>query len=533
MMIGALFKKQLMEINTRLFRNKKSGTKHSAAIMVLLGILYAAIVISLGFVFFFVGVSLCQPLAEVGLSWLYFSLMGLISIALGVFGSVFNTYATLYKAKDNDLLLSLPIPPSYILAVRLFGVWIWGLVYESIVFIPALVAYRITVEAGWGQLLSAIALLLLLSVFILTLSCILGWVVAKISGRLKNKNAAIVLLSLAFIAAYYYFYSRAYSFLQSIIANAAVIGERIRGAAYPLYLTGRAGDGDALSMLLILLIVAAFFGLVCFVLCRTFLSLATSSDAAKRVKYNGETGAVRSADTALLVKEAKRFASSSVYMLNCGLGTVFMVFIGVFSIVKADMLREAAASLGPLVSESFIALVGCAGVCAASSINYITAPSVSLEGKNLWIVQSLPIDGWQALKAKLKLHLLITGPAAAFCSVCFILAMHLNAADGALVVVVPMLFVLFCACLGLALNLKVPNLEWKNETVPVKQSLPVLLSMLGGWIIVIVLGVLYFMLSGIITVRMYLAACALLFALLSAALLAWLRTRGARIFSAL
>ena len=43
-------------------------------------------------------------------SWLYFALMGGLGLCLGAFGSVFNTFSSLYLAKDNDLLLSLPIP---------------------------------------------------------------------------------------------------------------------------------------------------------------------------------------------------------------------------------------------------------------------------------------------------------------------------------------------------------------------------------------------------------------------------------------
>ena len=34
----------------------------------------------------------------------------MLAIVLGAFGSVFNTYSSLYLAKDNDLLLSMPIP---------------------------------------------------------------------------------------------------------------------------------------------------------------------------------------------------------------------------------------------------------------------------------------------------------------------------------------------------------------------------------------------------------------------------------------
>ena len=44
------------------------------------------------------------------------------------------------------------------------------------------------------------------SLVVFVLSCLLGWVVAKISLRLKYKSFVTVLISLAFIGAYYFFY---------------------------------------------------------------------------------------------------------------------------------------------------------------------------------------------------------------------------------------------------------------------------------------------------------------------------------------
>ena len=56
----------------------------------------------------------CGPLlrrwSAAGMGWLYFALMALLAMLLGAFGSVFNTYSGLYLSKDNDLLLSMPIP---------------------------------------------------------------------------------------------------------------------------------------------------------------------------------------------------------------------------------------------------------------------------------------------------------------------------------------------------------------------------------------------------------------------------------------
>ena len=49
---------------------------------------------------------------------------------------MFNTYAGLYAAKDNDLLLSLPIPVRTLMASRLLGVYLMGLMYAAVVIVP-------------------------------------------------------------------------------------------------------------------------------------------------------------------------------------------------------------------------------------------------------------------------------------------------------------------------------------------------------------------------------------------------------------
>ena len=84
---------------------------------------------------------------------------------------------------------------------------------------------------------------LVLSVLVLTLSCVLGWVVAKISTRIRHKSIITVLLSLGFLALYYFVYFNAYELLGSIMTNADQLGRSIRGWGYPLYLMGRGAMG--------------------------------------------------------------------------------------------------------------------------------------------------------------------------------------------------------------------------------------------------------------------------------------------------
>ena len=95
------------------------------------------------------------------------------------------------------------------------------------------------------------------------------------------------------------------------------------------------------------------------------------------------------------------------------------------------------------------------------------------------------------------------------------------------------LFALFMAALGLAVNLKLPNLHWTNEMVPVKQGAAVMVALLGGWVLILLLGVFYYLIMQWVSPLVYLLCAAGLFLAASAALLAWLKTRGAEIFETL
>ena len=70
-----------------------------------------------------------------------------------------------------------------------------------------------------GILVSSLLYVLLISVFVLTLSCILGWVVAKVSLKLKNKSFITVLISLLFIGGYYFFYFKASQMIQTLTSS--------------------------------------------------------------------------------------------------------------------------------------------------------------------------------------------------------------------------------------------------------------------------------------------------------------------------
>lgn len=528
-MTKALLKKQLMEVFSWLYQNKKSGKHRSKWGTLGYGLLYLLIFGALGVIFYEMAKVLCAPLTGTNMGWLYWCIMGLTGIFLGVFGSVFNTYASLYQAGDNDLLLSMPIPASRILVARLMGVYAMGLMYELIVMVPAVLVWFLTVPQGLASILGAVLCPLLLSLLVLVLSAVLGWVVALVAARLKNKNIITVVISLVFIVAYYYCYSKAFSLIQSILTSPDLFGGKIKRYLYPLYRMGLGAEGDMLSLVLFALMVGAVAAICYGILVRSFLKLATANRGSSRKAYREKSVRLRSTRRALLGKELSRFFGSANYMLNCGLGSVFMPVAAVLLLWKQETIRE----LMTLVPGELCPLLGAAAVCTIVTMNDMAAASVSLEGKNLWILQSLPVAAEDVLMAKLNMHLVLSLVPAIPLILAVEWVLKPGLLFGILIPVAAILFVLLMGEIGLAVNLKLPNLNWTSEIIPIKQSAAVSITLFGGWGLVLVLGGLYYLAGAWLgAVGFFLVACGLL-VIGSGLLLQWLLSRGSRILQTL
>lgn len=488
-MLKTLIKKQLLELNRSFFIDRKTGKGKSARSATFSIVLFILLMIfAIGGMFCYMSYSM-RPLITYGMSWLYFAIMGATAALFGVFGSVFNTYSSLYDAKDNDLLLSMPIPVRDIMAARLIGVYLMGLMYSGVVVIPAVGVYFITAHPGISGI-TAVIMAVMVTVLVLILSCILGWVVAKIAVKLKNKSIITVIVSIAFLGGYYYVYFRANEIITGIVANSAAVAAKVRMSAYPLYIFGKAFAGDVLPTIIISLIILALLAATWLIMSRTFLKLVTSSGKTAKTVYKEKTVKQQGTDRALLRREINHFLSSPSYMLNCSLGALFMIAVAVFSLIKSDWFIGVVTRMDEDLLE-YAPTFACLLLCLLSSMNILTAPAISLEGKSLWIARSLPVTSWQILRAKLKLHMLFTAVPALICSICFCIALKPELLTAMVMIILPQIFTLLCAVSGLRVNIRMPNLTWSSESGAVKQSLGIMLAMCLGWAYIIVLVAVY------------------------------------------
>ena len=484
-MLKTLVKKQLMEIFRSYFYDAKKNQRRSTLSTALFIVLFVLIMVGmLGGIFTFLSLTLCDAMTSAGMDWLYFTLMGLMAIFLGAFGSVFNTYSSLYIAKDNDLLLSMPIPVKKIMGSRLMSVYLMGLMYAAVIFIPAMIVY---------------------------------WVVAPVTV------STVVCSIVCFRASY---------MLQAMLADLGAVGANVMSAAYPLYVFGRAASGSWVDMLIVSAVVLALFALTWVLLSRSFLKIATSTGGTAKVRYREKAAKLHSAPRALLGKELARFGSSPNYMLNCGLGLFIMPIAAVLLLIKGADISALLMDVFNSADISAVLLAG--GICVMGAMNDMAAPSVSLEGKNIWVVQSLPVPAWYVLRAKLTMHLLLAGAASLLCSVCASIVLRLDALNAVLMILLPLAYIFMMAGIGMLIDLKRPNLAWTNETAPIKQGASVTISLFGGWIYAIVIIAVYLMAAdAVMSSAAYLSVALAVTVCIDALLCIWLKKRGAAIFAEL
>ena len=165
------------------------------------------------------------------------------------------------------------------------------------------------------------------------------------------------------------------------------------------------------------------------------------------------------------------------------------------------------------------------------TMNDMTAPSVSLEDKTLWQVKCLPVTPWQALRAKLRMHLLLSGVPMLFCAGCMAVVLDAEPAARILLAAFGAASVALTALAGLFLNVNMPNLTWTTETVPIKQSAPVVIAVFGGMAYAGLLAGPWFLWKPDPT--LYLALILAVTVLLCVALWFWLKTKGAKKYAAM
>ncbi len=439
-------------------------------------------------------------------------LMALSALVLFAF-DMFKTGGVIFSHSGLDTLCALPLWESAIVIGRFSRMYVEDLTVTLAVLVPGLGVYAWLVRPG--PLFYPLALLcVLLSPLIpLALATLLGALITALTARMKHKSIAVALLSILATAAILFGVSSLAAVEGDITPemlrdlSGVVLG--LLGKLYPPALwMGTALTGGRLlpallwtavslgAFLLVAALVSARFQAIC-------RRLAVNS-ARHDYRLTAQKGSPLLAS--LCKKELRRYLASAIYVTNTIVGPIMgLGLAAALLFVELDALFPPAVL--PIDPRALVPFLLALPFCIMPT----TAASVSLEGKNLWIVQSLPLSTKTVLDAKLLLNLLLDLPFFLGAVLLAALALKPSPVELLWLVLLPGLFILSSCVLGLFANLHLPLLNWENETRVVKQSASTMVACLAGMVLPVLCAVVDTLLPGV-WVRP--ALCALL-ALLS------------------
>lgn len=527
-MLLTLLKMRLASLFIPLFtgKKKKRGAVLTllAALLMLFALVYFAVIF--GALFAFIGL----PLFEARADYVYFALGGSAMLLLMLLGSVMYTKSQLFAASDNELLLSMPIPPHLILISRLLLLFILNLLLEALIALPMTAIWLLFGHPTVGGMAAFLLFLLLLPLFALSLSAALAFLITRIGSRIRKKSLVTMLLSLGFLALYFFLISGIDGLMERLSTDIVPLIAAI-DAVPPLAVLGRAMLASPLDLLLALPLLIGVILLTLYILSRTYLKTALARPGERHAVYRERTVKVRSPLAALTARELSRLLSSAGYMLNAGLGLLLMLIPPILLLINADTLAALSGEL-PELHVALPAVAATVGMLMTGMV-FFSAATVSLEGRALWVIRTSPVPTRTVLLSKLLLHLIPTAPVAALTSVLYAIAIRASLTEGLALLLLSIVFVFFSAELGLIANLLLPKLEWKNEIVPVKQGAATLVAMLGSIVAAMMVGSLSLLLSFLLPPSAALLLTALLLLGGSALLSLYLLRGGVRRFESL
>jgi ABC-2 type transport system permease protein len=270
------------------------------------------------------------------------------------------------------------------------------------------------------------------------------------------------------------------------------------------------------------------FGVIYFALSRTFRMAVINAGKGGSSKVGSGVLKTGTQAQVLLFKEYRRFISSSTYMMNCGLGAIIMVALAVAAVIKRNsitMLLDSAKEIFPNASGIAPAVLTIV-IFAIVSTCYYTMPSISLEGKNIWILQTMPIDPMKIFMAKIKMEYILCVPGALILAATVAIITGMSVLTWAAVMIAVLAYITFTAFFGLWINMKRPSFDWTNEAYPIKQGLNPLICLFGEWLLTLILGGIYFFVGAFVPSELYLVVVSAVLFAVSYGIYCWLLTRG-------
>lgn len=421
----------------------------------------------------------------------------------------FQSVSEKSKTNDSDLLLSMPIKKVDIVLSKTFSKYLLNLILISMIIIPTIVLYCVYIEIKASVILWCLLLLIVLPLLGVGINYILNFLITRLFNKTKFSSLLKTLLIMLIFGGYMalYIYSSTVMGLQDITTIEGFLNTNffVGWCVRIIY------SNNYLNLLYVMLITVGVFilGIWAYVSIfgKTYLAYSASKS---KIKYSSP-----SLMNGLVKKELKTYLTTPIFLVNTIIGPIVMIILAIFCLVigKARILETLEADSTTILS--IITLVSMM-MCAMTQISCCT---ISLEGRNIWILKSTPVSTNKILFAKSLLNVIVFLPMHIITTIAFLLLFGGSAFEWIMMLSLPIILNLIVAFGGTMFNLLMPKLEWDSETQVVKQSMSLVVSMFLSIILslvplILTLVELSISTTAIITLAIYVAVLILVSILL-------------------
>ena len=422
--------------------------------------------------------------------------------ALAFVFTLFKTNGFLFNFREYDMLMSLPFETGTVAACKFLYMYVKSLPWYLSISLAMMIGYGIFVRPSIIVYPVWLVLSLCLPVVPMLAASFLGFLIARISVGFQKTNLVQTILTMVFVL---FCFSLRF-LIEDLFRNDRVqatleSASAVTNNAARVYLpAGWFADAvtklSAVGILLLLGVSTALFIVVFVVIGRSYrrINSALKSHAAVR-NYSVSSQRQHSVVVAIAFKEFKRMTGSTAYMVNGGMGVILAALVSILTLIIGPeriiqmLTRDAPIDAGmlqpaiPFIVYFFIGMVA------------TTACSPSLEGRNYWILRSLPIEMKTVYQGKMLFNMVLTVPFMAFSTLCLCFAAKTPLLDTVLYLLMGLALCAFSTAWGCVCGIQHMRLDWENEIEVIKQSaavavymLPNMFAVMGLTVLVVFLG---------------------------------------------
>ncbi|EMG33281.1 hypothetical protein [Streptococcus oralis] len=396
-----------------------------------------------------------------------------------LFLTVFYSNGILFGSRDMEILLSLPVKSSDIITSKFMFMYLLNFLIGLMFMLPGGIVWILNGSLNVLQIVLYFTSIIFAPLIPMCIAACMGIIVVTISSYFKRKNVIAIIFSFAMIGIIGYI-----AVLAMKSGNEDGIEIMLSKQITELYpISGLFMQHIYIGVGLFIAFSTAVFYIFVKIVSMKYGLLNALARTTSRYSDNKKSYNRKSIFFALYKKEMGQFLSSYMAVLNTGLGVILLCVFSIFLFFNSveqigessgiENINEYLSNFAPLFIASMLSLS-----CPAAS-------AISLEGKNIWILQSSPVKVKMILNSKIAVNLTLHLIGYMISIFAFALKLDMSFIQVINLITVPICYSLFITVTGISLNKKHPNYDWDSEMIVVKQSLPVIVTGIIGMIALI------------------------------------------------